>query len=280
MVAEYVTDPDVDPRHGPRPYLHPVYTLAGVPVSDAGPEDHVWHLGASLAVQDVNGANLWGGRTYVRDAGYVWRDDHGRIRHDEWVTREDDRLVHRLSWCGPGGEILLTEERLLAARPAGTRADAWVLDVAYTLTAPEDLDVVLGSPATNGRGEGAGYGGFFWRAAPGPETATVFSAEDTGEDAVNGSAAPWAALAGAGYTLILCGLGDGDRWFVRARDFPGVGVAFAFTEPRLIAAGASMIGQHSVIVADGRPDRAGVAALLAAADLPVPGGALPVPGDA
>ena len=49
-------------------------------VTDHLPEDHVWHLGAGVAIQDVDGVNFWGGRTYTRDAGaYVWRKDHGRI---------------------------------------------------------------------------------------------------------------------------------------------------------------------------------------------------------
>jgi hypothetical protein len=268
-VAEYVVEPDVDARHGPRPYLHPVRTRAGVPVTDALPEDHVWHLGASLAVQDVAGTNLWGGRTYVRDAGYTWRDDHGRIVHDEWISRTDDRLVHRLRWCDRAGATLLTEERLLAARPAAARPDAWVLDVAYTLTATADRDIALGSPATNGRPGGAGYGGFFWRAAPGPDAPEVFTAAAHGEEDVNGSAEPWVALVRPAYTLVFCGLADGDRWFVRASMYPGVCAAFAFDTPRLVPAGASMIGQHSVVVADGRLDRAAVVALLADADVPL-----------
>ena len=36
-VAEYVVEPDIDPRWSPRPYLHPVRTLAGVPVTDTLP---------------------------------------------------------------------------------------------------------------------------------------------------------------------------------------------------------------------------------------------------
>ncbi|MEV1332189.1 PmoA family protein [Micromonospora costi] len=168
-VARYVVDPVLHPRHGPRPYLHPVRTLDGTPVTDALPADHVWHLGASLAVPDVNGSNLWGGRTYVRDAGYTWRDDHGRIVHTGWESRAPDRLAHRLEWRDRAGQVLLTERRRLAAvaLPGG----AWRLDVDYTLTAPADRDVTLGSPATNGRPGGAGYGGFFWRAASaGPTT--------------------------------------------------------------------------------------------------------------
>jgi hypothetical protein len=44
--------------------------------------------------------------------------------------------------------------------------------------------------------------------------------------------------------------------------YPAVCAAFAFERPRVIAAGASMLGQHSVVVADGRLDRAGVNHLL------------------
>jgi hypothetical protein len=242
-------------------------------VTDLLPEDHVWHLGASLAVQDVAGTNLWGGRTYVRDVGYTWRDDHGRIVHDEWLAKDDDRLVHRLRWCDRDGATLLTEERLLAARAFPKRPDAmppargaWALDVAYTLTAGADRDIPLGSPATNGRRGGAGYGGFFWRAAPGPLPPEVFTATETGEDEVNGSTQPWVALVGPAYTLVFRGLGKTDRWFVRASMYPGVCVAFAFERPRVIAAGGSLLGQHTVVVADGRLDRAGVIDLLRETD--------------
>ncbi|MGW1926735.1 DUF6807 family protein, partial [Streptomyces massasporeus] len=34
-VARYTTRPGPAPRHSPRPYLHPVTTLAGRPVSEA-----------------------------------------------------------------------------------------------------------------------------------------------------------------------------------------------------------------------------------------------------
>ncbi|MEU4776289.1 PmoA family protein [Micromonospora sp. NPDC023644] len=264
-VARYVVDPAIDPRHGPRPYLHPVRTLGGTVVTDAFPADHVWHLGASLAVQDVDGTNLWGGRTYVRDAGYTWRDDHGRIAHTAWETLDPQCLAHRLEWRDRAGAVLLTERRELAAQRVGERA--WALDVGYTLTAPADRDVTLGSPATNGRPGGAGYGGFFWRAVS-ATPARVRTATAEGEEAVNGSAAPWLAFAGTGpdgaaYTLVLAGLGEGDRWFVRTAMYPGVCVAFAFEQPRTIAAGTSRAGRHRVVVADGALDQAEAAALAA-----------------
>lgn len=252
-VAEYVVGPDLDPTLSPRPYLHPVRTRAGVTVTDALPADHRWHLGASLTVQDVSGSNLWGGRTYVRDAGYTWRDDHGWIEHLALVARTDDRLVQRLRWCDPAGGTLLDEERELGARALPDRPDAWALDFAYTLTAPADRDIVLGSPATNGRPGGAGYGGFFWRAAPGAEPPRVFTAAATGEEGVNGSTEPWVALASTAphpYTLVFSGLAPGDHWFVRSRMYPGVCAAFAFEKPRVIGAGERLIGRHTVVVAD------------------------------
>ncbi|PWR14279.1 hypothetical protein DKT68_00055 [Micromonospora acroterricola] len=302
-VARYVLDPALDARHGPRPYLHPVRTLAGTVVTDALPADHVWHLGASLAVQDVNGANLWGGRTYVRDVGYTWRDDHGRIAHTEWSERADDRLAHRLEWRDRQGTVLLTERRQLAAVPltgavpvtgdgpltgavplagdgpltgdgpligdGSSAVSAWLLEVDYTLSAPPGQDVRLGSPATNGRPGGAGYGGFFWRAGS-ADRASIFSAAATGEEAVNGSSEPWVALRGTGsdgraYTLVFTGLGDGDRWFVRAAMYPGVGVAFAFERPVTIPAGTQRRGRHRVVVADGALNRATAAALASSA---------------
>ncbi|RFS46317.1 hypothetical protein D0Q02_12370 [Micromonospora craniellae] len=265
-VARYVLAPELDAKHGPRPYLHPVRTLAGVPVTDALPADHVWHLGASLAVQDVDGANLWGGRTYVRDVGYTWRADHGRIAHAGWEHRSPDRLDHRLHWCDPAGAVLLTERRTLTASALPGHANAWRLDVGSTLTAPADRDVTLGSPATNGRPGGAGYGGFFWRAVA-DEVPEVFTAALDGEEAVNGCDEPWVALCGrasggAAYTLVFSGLGPGDRWFVRTTMYPGVCVAFAFEETATIPAGTSRHGRYRVIVADGALDRETAAALV------------------
>ncbi|MFV2102386.1 PmoA family protein [Micromonospora sp. LOL_024] len=265
-VARYVLAPDLDARHGPRPYLHPVRTLAGTPVTEALPDDHVWHLGASLAVQDVDGTNLWGGRTYVRDVGYTWRADHGRISHAGWRHRADDRLDHLLHWCDPTGSVLLTERRRLTATAVPGHPDAWRLDVDSTLTAPIGRDVTLGSPATNGRPGGAGYGGFFWRAVA-AEPPEVFTDSLDGEVAVNGCDQPWVALRGrapqgGAYTLVFSGLGADDRWFVRTTMYPGVCVAFAYERTTAVPAGTSRHGRYRVVVADGTLHR-DTAAVLA-----------------
>lgn len=245
-VAEYVLEPDIDPTLSPRPYLHPVRTLGGVTVTDVFPEDHRWHLGVSLAVQDVSGTNIWGGRTYVRDAGYTWLEDHGRITHDGWVERTDSTLAHRLRWLDPAGETLLTEERVIGAAPA---PQGWTLEFGFVLTAPEGRDVELGSPATNGRPGNAGYGGFFWRLPPG--TPDVFTATVDGEEKTHGSVEPWVAVRGSGYTLVFSGIEDADRWFVRVSGYPGVCAALAWERPLVVPAGTALRRRYRVLVADG-----------------------------
>ncbi|MFY1669467.1 PmoA family protein [Plantactinospora sp. WMMB334] len=267
-VAEYVLDdPEVDPRWGRRPYLHPVRTLAGLVVTDTLPEDHRWHLGVSVAMQDVSGTNLWGGRTYVRGTGYTWRDDHGQIVHDGWLPEPTAApgggFAERLRWRDPAGRTLLTEERRVVAAELPGRTDAWLLDVGYALTAPADRDIRLGSPATNGRPDGAGYGGFFWRVAPGRHRACTATAE--GEERANGSTEPWLALVGEtgdrSYTLVFAGLADGDHWFVRTGIYPGVCVALAFARTLPIPAGTAVRRRHRIVVADGELTRAEIARL-------------------
>jgi len=212
-----------------------------------------------VAMQDVNGTNVWGGRTYVRDVGYTWLDDHGRIEHVGWGECRDDRITNVMRWYGHDGAVLLEEGRTLAA---STVADeAWALDVAYRLTNPNGTPVTLGSPATNGRPGRAGYGGFFWRMAPG--VPDVFDPASDAEEDVNGSASEWVAASGEVYTLIFTGLGEDDRWFVRAAEYPGVCVALAFERVRVIEPGASLDRRHRVIVADGRLTRDRAATLLA-----------------
>lgn len=251
-VADYQLWPDLDRTLAPRPYLHPVRTPGGVVVTDTLPADHRWHLGASLAVPDVSGTNLWGGRSYRRGTGYVWRGDHGRIVHTGLAERAGDRLRQSLRWCDPTGATLLEEQRLLRVGWLPECPDGWVLECSYRLTAPPGQEVTLGSPATNGRPGGAGYGGFFWRAAPGTGPPQVFTASATGEEAVNGSTEPWLALASAAphpYTLMFTGLPAGYHWFVRAAGYPGVCAAVAFHTPRVVA--TSLAARHRVLVADG-----------------------------
>jgi predicted dehydrogenase len=234
----------------PRPYLHPVSTLGGTVVTDHLPADHPWHLGAGFALQDVNGNNFWGGRTFTRGAGaYVSLPDHGRVEtKDTRTTEAGSRLS--LAWIGAAGSTLLTEERELGRDLLDHRI--WRLDFRSTLTAV--VDVSLGSPGSNGR-EGGGYGGFFWR-LPACGDARIFTADAEGEDAVHGTVAPWLAWSGTfggrqASLLFAAPAEAADPWFVRSEGYPGVGSSLAWDSPVQLPAGGSLSRSFSVWICDG-----------------------------
>ena len=273
-VATCLDGASLDATLAPRPYLHPVQTLAGRVVTGAQPADHRWHLGVSVAIQDVDGHNLWGGRTYLRDRGYTWRTDHGRIVHAGFDELAEDDFVQRLRWLTGTGEELLTERRTVRASPA---PDGWELELLTELANPTDRELRLGSPATNGR-TGAGYGGLFWRLPPataptvqalggasapsGPSGAGGVVAE--GEAAVHGLVAPvlvWTERGPDPFTLVLVATdAAADPWFVRVDGYPGVGSQLAAVHPVAVPPGAAVSRGVRVLVADGALDRAAIAA--------------------
>ncbi|GAA5019875.1 DUF6807 domain-containing protein [Streptomyces siamensis] len=260
-VGRYLTRPALPARLSPRPYLHPVTTLAGTAVTELSPADHVHHLGVGVAVPDVEGHNFWGGRTYVRDEGPTELDNHGAQRHTAFQLRDPDGFVEELRWVAAGGELL--RERRTVATTALT-GSAWALDFTFSLTNTTRGTLSIGSPATNGR-PGAAYGGFFWRARKEAEAPRVFTADAEDVTAVHGRRADWLALAGATWTLVFAGATAATRhdpWFVRTAEYPGVGSSLAHEERLPVAAGGTVVRRIVTVVADGRLDRAEAAALV------------------
>ncbi|PUB30285.1 LacI family transcriptional regulator [Promicromonospora sp. AC04] len=82
--------------HARRPYLHPVHTLAGVPLTDVSPVDHRHHYGVGIALPDVNGTSYWGGRTFIEDVGPTLLKNHGQ------QTPEDIRVEPVPGGAGAG----------------------------------------------------------------------------------------------------------------------------------------------------------------------------------
>ncbi|MFJ5842018.1 PmoA family protein [Streptomyces shenzhenensis] len=260
-VGRYLTRPELPARLAPRPFLHPVTTLAGTAVTELSPADHLHHLGVGVAVPDVEGHNFWGGRTFVRDRGPTELDNHGTQRHLAFQLRDPDGFVEELRWVAAGGELLRERRTVAATELTGT---AWALDFTFSLTNVTAGPLSIGSPATNGR-PGAAYGGFFWRARKEDRAPEVFTADRAGETEVHGRPADWLALAGAGWTLVFAGATADTRrdpWFVRTTAYPGVGSSLAHAERLPVPPGGTLVRRVVTVVADGRPDRDEAAALV------------------
>ncbi|WP_409472840.1 PmoA family protein [Streptomyces sp. HC307] len=270
-VGRYVTRPELPDRLSPRPYLHPVTTLAGTAVTELSPADHLHHLGVGVAVPDVEGHNFWGGRTYVRDRGPTELDNHGAQRHVAFQLRDPDGFVEELRWVAAGAEVLRERRTVAATELTDT---AWALDFTFALTNITSGPLSIGSPATNGR-PGAAYGGFFWRARKEASVPDVFTPGGEGEEQVHGTRADWLALVGTGWTLVFAGATDTTRrdpWFVRTAEYPGVGSSLAYDERLPIPPplperrgrcphGDTVVRRIVTVVADGRLGRDEAAAL-------------------
>jgi hypothetical protein len=125
-----------------------------------------------------------------------------------------------------------------------------------------DSGAELNSPGSKGR-VGGGYGGFFWR-FPACDNVEVFTAQCRGEEEVHGSVAPWVAwvadfAAGPGFsgpaTIVITepdAAQAGEPWFVRVRDYPGLGSALAWESPTILAPGEVLHRTFVAAIADGR----------------------------
>ena len=261
-VAEYADGSDMIPESSPRPYLHPIRTLGGVAVSDTHPVDHDWHCGLGFTMQDVNRVNFWGGRTYVRDRGYTWLGDQGRIEHSRFLDAAPGHLVEELRWHGP--VVAATGEPIPPVEVRETRTldwrrvspGAWVLDAEIVLDPVSPAAISLGGPGTNGR-QDAGYGGYQLRLRP-SEDVRIWSPLGEGDAPVFGRQAPWVAWSAhfpeGEATLVMQFVDESaaDRWFVRHGEWDGIGSALAWHDPVSLP----LRRRYRLIVADGRLDTA------------------------
>ena len=251
----YVCRPDDPPLESPRPYLHPVRTLAGDLVTGCRPEDHPWHKGISWALPNVGPENFWGGPTYRRGDGYVQFDNNGTMRHDGFAAVEAlgdvARLEERLTWVTAAGSPLLRERREITATVRADRS-AWVLGFVTVMRNVSGRPVGIGSPTTEGR-EDAGYGGLFWRGPAGFAGGRVLVDHGVEGNEVMGWRGPWLAFATPAATLVFrdapANPGFPCRWFVRSSPYACVCPAPFFASVVPVPAAAGLTFEYEVVVA-------------------------------
>jgi hypothetical protein len=287
-IFRYVYRPDPDAFESPKPYAHPVRTLAGRTVTGYRPSDHRWHKGLQMTASHLCGQNFWGGNSYVHGRGYLALPERvGSMRHDGFpaFTVTDDRLAvtEQLTWVTHGGEEWAREERGLTVHSVDEAVGAWVLDWSIRLTNIRDAPLVFGSPTTAGR-EAAGYTGLHWRGPRDFTGGAVFAPDaeaGAGAEQLMGAQGSWLAFTAehddvdAHSTLVFAHAPENldersaiheSHWFVRSEPTPTVAFSWAFFEEFALPPGESFAYRYRVVVADGVWDRARVAAYLR--DLP------------
>jgi len=270
-LVRYVYAPWDAQLESPRPYLHPLWTLDGRPVSLYRPHDHVWHKGISMSLSNVGTENFWGGPTYLRaEGGYAQLPNNGTQAHEAFdnVSIVDGvvRVAQRLRWVTEAGATVLTERRQLTV-DAHPELGAWRLGFRSTMDNVSGASIPFGSPTTEGRPD-AGYSGLFWRGPRSFSGGEVRTPDATGADDLNGVRAPWMAFTGrhdedgARSTLLFVNRPGITEWFVRSEVYAVVCPAPFFSTVHEVPAGGTLAFDHEVWVADGALDRAALERLV------------------
>jgi len=263
LLCRYVYAPGTARTESPRPYFHPVNSLAGDTLSNFRPNDHPWHHGLSFTLTNVSGWNFWGGPTCRREDGYKLRDDHGQQRHVAWTRLEaaggTATLAHTLEWRTPS-ELMFREERVmtLTLDPAGS---AWTIRWRTQLTNVSGRELSLGNPCSFGGLAGSHYTGLQFRGARallddhGDATIKIVAEGGLeGEKTVHGASARWmewhAQLDGSlrRVTLRFENHAGPLRWFVR-RGYPLAAFPVQVDQNLALAAGANLAVDQSLTFA-------------------------------
>ncbi|MDX2161003.1 MAG: PmoA family protein [bacterium] len=265
----YVYQPKTAALESPRPYFHPLTTLAGDTVTIFRPHDHRWHYGLSFVLPHVNGENFWGGVTYVHGEGYIQLDNNGRQEHAGWIDPPqawDDfiTIAQRVMWYTHDDEKWLREQRLIVLNDALMSDDYWGMALSFHLQNVSKTPLEIGSPTTQGRPK-AGYGGLFWRGVRDFTGGSILldgeRAASGDQDHLMGERASWLAFVGShdqtdrASTVILVDSVENPRhptqWFSRATPYACASASFQFDTPYLLEPDQTLSLSYHVFIASG-----------------------------
>jgi len=262
LLFRYVYEPDTPQAESPRPYFHPLRTLAGDTVTIFRPHDHRWHQGLSMTSANLSGENFWGGPTFL-DGRYAQLPNNGTIRHEAWEGMEP-LLVEHLAWVTEAGERWLEEKRAIGVAPVDGDADHWTLRLRFDLRNVAGRTLRLGSPTTEGRPM-AGYGGLFWRGPRSFLNGKILAADGMEGPEVMGQPSPWLAFAGRhdgsdhASTLVFVDHPENPRhptkWFVRSDPYGCVSCSFMFDEEYPLASCEDLALRYDIVVGTGEWSR-------------------------
>jgi hypothetical protein len=259
LLCHYVYRSAVEAKESPKPYFHPVNTLAGDTLTNFRPNDHPWHHALSFTLNNVSGANFWGGPTCLQD-GYKWRDDHGSQNHVAWSKCEaagnTALLEHSLEWQRLQ-ETLFREERSIRI-VVNEPQKSWTMHWRGKLTNVSGRALSLGNPSSRGGLKGSHYCGLQLRGARellddhlDPTIKVVADGGLEGIEKVHGGSADWMEWHGQFDTtlnrvVIRFANNTGPlQWFVR-RNYPLAAFPIQADEDLEVAAGADLLIDHTL----------------------------------
>jgi hypothetical protein len=260
LLTRYVYAPETAANESPKPYFHPVNSLAGDTLTNFRPNDHPWHHALSMTLNNVSGANFWGGPTCLKPDGYKWRDDHGVQQHIAWTKLEaagsTATLAHSLEWRRLQETIFREERSLQIAVNFSTRS--WSLHWRSQLTNVSGRVLSLGNPASNGGLAGSHYTGLQFRGARellddhlDPTIKIVAEGGLEGIPAVHGASARWMEWHGQldetlHRVIIRFENNTGPlHWFLR-RNYPLAALPVQFDQNQEIAVGGALNLDHTL----------------------------------
>lgn len=272
----YTYQPDMPQAESPKPYFHPVRSLAGDLLTNYRPYDHLWHKGIQMTVAHLDDQNFWGGGSYRHGQGYVQLPNNGSQRHDGWdaiaISPDGFAATEKLSWITQAGDHWIDETRRIAVAPPDPDAGYWALDYATNLRNVKGDVLHIGSPTTEGRPL-AGYGGLFWR---GPRSfyqgKVITAAGHDGPEAM-GQPAAWLAYTGrhdgTGNASTVAFLDHPqnprypNKWFVRQTPFACASFAFMFDEVYEFQPDETLDLRYRIVFANGAWEPEQIAPLAA-----------------
>jgi hypothetical protein len=264
---DYVYNSQAVPFESPRPYFHPMYSLAGDNVTVFRPYDHLWHVGLSMTWTYINDQNFWGGNTYVHGQGYIPLNNVGRTQHIAWKQLEcqpqQALFTHQLAWITSYGETWLSEERHIAVNLQHAEAGIWTLDFTMQFRNVSDKQLEVGSPVTHGRPL-AGYGGLFWRGPRSFLNGKFFAAGGQQGEAIVSNPNVWVAYSGKhdgsnrASTIIFVDDAQNQRyptkWWGRDEPYACISSSFVYDEPFIFKPGQELALKYRVLLCNGEYD--------------------------
>ncbi len=184
-------------RDGAKPFIHPLRTVGGVPLTAFQPSDHVWHRGVWFAWKYINGVNYWEEEPVEIDGvSRSLSEGRTRVTEAETVTFGSGcaEVTTWIDYVSPDGDEVMQERRLVRLCPPQSYGD-FIIDWEHAFTVGAEPVSLSATPVTSDTPWG-GYAGLGCRTARSLRDFRILNSEGIAGEQANGAKARWVDLSG------------------------------------------------------------------------------------